>query len=142
MEYAVHGAKLTWGSPWFAVAQLSTAVRATCVHAAIMQQERWVLPSTSYFFQAPATEHVTVSGLKHGGPVNTDTQLSIFCIPPTKHVDEGRGDEHQSEGAVRGTARWRMITKYSGFRAAPLSPLHIKSNPGKKKYGINFIFIN
>jgi len=83
------GRKLTWESPWFAVAQLSTAVRTTCVHTAIMQQKHWVLPSTSCFFQSPATEHMTVARLKHKVPLYTDTQLSVFCVPPTKHVGEG-----------------------------------------------------
>lgn len=54
----------TWRSPWFVLAQLSTAVRTTCVHTAILQQEYRVLASTRYIFQSPAIEHLAVSWLK------------------------------------------------------------------------------
>ena len=73
------------------MAQLSTAVRTTCVDATILQQEHCVLPSTGHVLQSPATEHMTDPWLRHGVPLQTNTQLSVFCIPPTQHVGEGRG---------------------------------------------------
>lgn len=71
------------------MAQLSTAVRATCVHTPILQQEQCVLPSTGYLLQSPAAECVTAPRLIHGVPLQAEAQLSILCIAPAQHDGEG-----------------------------------------------------
>lgn len=130
---------LTWRSPSFVVAQLSTAVRATCVDATIMQQDECMLPSTCNLFQPPATEQMTVPRLKHGVPLHTNTQLPIFGVPPAQHGGGGRGNEHQyEEGRRNSTDEGRHWS--SRLREIPLSPLHVNSNPGTNKSSstINF----
>lgn len=114
------------------MAQLSTAVGTTRVHTTILQEEHRVLPTTVYLFQPPATECITVPGLKHWVSLHTNTQLSILSIPPTQHVGKRGGEEHQSE-EEESDRQMEEDKKYSGLRAAPLPPLHVTSNPERNK---------
>lgn len=107
VQSGVSNLELTWGSPCFVMTQLSPAVRATCVHTAIIHKKHRVLASTGDLFHSPATEHMTVPRLKHRVLLHTNTQLPILGIPPAQHVGEGRGNEHRCEEAKRVTARWR-----------------------------------
>lgn len=131
--------KPTWGSPWFVLAQLSAAVRTTRVHTTIMQQEHRVLPSTGDLLQSPAAEHMTAPRLKHGVPLHADTQLSILCISPTQHVGEGRGDGAPIWRGGESDGQMEEDRKCSGLRAAPLSPLHVSSNPERNRKQGNYV---
>lgn len=128
-----HTTQRTWGCPWFIVAQLSTAVGPTGVHAPIMQQEYWMLSSTDCFFQAPATEHITVSGLKHRIPLHFNAQLPIFCFPPTQHVEKGEVMSTKSKRQQGSNTQMEEDKGSSGLTAAPFSPLNVTSKPGRMR---------
>lgn len=67
------------------MAKLSPTVRATCVDAAIVEQEEGVDPSTGHVPQPPAAEHVAPPGLKGRVRLPDDAQLSVLGVTPAQH---------------------------------------------------------
>lgn len=92
------------------MAQLSPAVRAARVHAAIVEQEEGVDPAAGHVPQPPATEHVAPPGLKGGVRLPGDAQLPVLGVTPAQHcrLEGVRKGEHLSEGSGRSEAAHTM----------------------------------
>lgn len=101
-----------------------------------------MLSSTDRFFQAPATEHVTVPWLKHQIPLHSNTQLPIFCFPPTQHVERGEELSTKPKRQQRSDTQVEEDKRFSGLTAAPFSPLYIASNPGRMKHELEMNFVS
>lgn len=119
------------------MAQLSPAVRAAGVDAAIVEQEEGVHAAAGHVPQPPAAEHVAPPGLKGGVRLPGDAQLPILGVAPAQHVGQvavRKRGEHLSERAVRAMQPTRQEDQKrgSGLTAAPLSPLHVSADPGRR----------
>lgn len=64
------------------MAQLTPAVRAAGVDAAIVEQEEGVHAATGHVPQPPAAEHGAPLGLKGGVCFPGDAQLSVLGVTP------------------------------------------------------------
>lgn len=90
--------------PRLVMAQLSPAVGAAGVDAAIVEQEEGVHPAASHVPQPPAAEHAAPLGLKGGARLTGDAQLSVLGITPAQHVGQGEGRAPISASGQRGVA--------------------------------------
>lgn len=70
------------------MAQLSPAVRAARVDAAIVEQEEGVDPAAGHVPQPHAPEHVAPPGLKGGVRLPGDAQLPVLGVTPAQHVGQ------------------------------------------------------